>query len=571
MKEQANCKKNTTDASTLPEVTSEDEKALLGSLKAEAASFVPDALPKVLSATQQKTSVSPEEEKIILTSLKLEAAHFVPDKLQDILKACHIDQGVDEASEEDIVKALEGEGQAFTPHALGSVEKATGTYNPYYDQADLALKEKVKNEGNDIVPDVESKVYAETGVKRKRFSFKNHWIAWTSGLAVAAASIATIVVVSSGAFQTVASGSYVSVSITPASYAATTSSVLCAYSATTSSGSVNSYTPSWDFSADKNNLVSASSLTPANYSAKLVGVSLASSKQAYEVAQALVAPSYEKGYLETKDPSVKNVITINVLSSQSDYESKYADAYKTSINNALTGSKIYAEIRFNVVDLSTSLTGVNETTAQKLVRVYWALNQQVGLAELKAIPSSVLDALDNLSSSLKTARLSSRALQASQEAMALSYAYYAKTKTTTLSKSDYENDKATLIGHAGSLPWATSQNLAHVQAGLTKDAYYFMGDSIGGTDGGSEWHLFQEIRGYLMSTREKSASDYVSYLAEVTAASDLAHTSDGVMPDGYNNDRPDQGGHEHGDGPNSGNWGPGGGDWTSQTPPPPSH
>jgi hypothetical protein len=68
------------------------------------------------------------------------------------------------------VKALEGETSSFVPNDLGAVKKATGTYNPYLDQEALATQEKIHNEGAEVVPNVEKKVYEETGAK-KHFSF----------------------------------------------------------------------------------------------------------------------------------------------------------------------------------------------------------------------------------------------------------------------------------------------------------------------------------------------------------------------------------------------------------------
>jgi hypothetical protein len=200
--------------------------------------------------------VSPSEEKEIISKLNAEAYAFVPDKLLDIMAACHLDASVAPADEAEIISALEGESQAFTTHSLSSIQKATNTYNPSLDTASLALNEKVKNEGADIVPNVEDEVYEKTGARR-HFSFKKHWIAWTSGMLVGAASIAMVVMVTNGTFATSAEGTYVSVTVTPASYASTQTSIAYAYNSasSTTTTSMNSYTPKWSFSADASNLV----------------------------------------------------------------------------------------------------------------------------------------------------------------------------------------------------------------------------------------------------------------------------------------------------------------------------
>ena len=415
--------------------------------------------------------VSPLEEKKILSQLNAEAYAFVPDKLMDIMAACHLDSSVAPEDEEAIVAALEGESQAFTPHSLNAVQKATNTYNPALDTASLALNEKVKNEGADIVPNVEDQVYEKTGAHR-HFSFKKHWIAWTSGVLVSAASIAMVVMVTNGTFATSAEGTYVSVSVTPASYAASQTSVAYAYNSNSATTTMNSNTPKWSFSADASNLVELSTFSADNYSAKLVAYTPTSKVQAYEMVKNLVAPSYKSGYLETKDPSVRNLITITVSSTQSDYSSKYADEYQSQVNAALTSNKIYATVNFVFNDLSASLQNVKDATAESYVQLFNGLsdayNGGLSIDVIKSIPTDIVDAMNNVISSAATAKLSLRSLRALKQGLVKSYNYYVGNEKSSLSADEAKKKRDTLINnYAGNLPWASASNRALVQSGLT--------------------------------------------------------------------------------------------------------
>lgn len=584
MKESDNLKK--TESEVLGEVTPKEEAALVTELRLEAASFVPDCLEAIMAKTVNKTQeslVGTPEEKVLLASLKDEANAFVPDKLLDVMAAVGQNVDVSKEDEASIVAALEGDGQAFVPHDLSSVKKATGTYNPYLDQESLAVNEKFKNEGEKIVPDVKEKVYAETGAK-KRFSlggfFRKHWIALSSGVAVAAASIATVVVVTNLGTVTTASSTYVSVSITPASATSTTLSAYSSYNALSGSDT-NSYTPTWSYIADANNLVAASRFAPANYSATLVGATISDSVSADKAAASLIGPSHQRGYLETKDNTLYNTIDITVYTAQRDYESKYASAFKDSIKSELTDPRyqIYANINFTVSDKSSELKGKNDTEAVQLIKIYGALNEsdlteqeialygkevQVGLADLKSAPTTVLNAMENAIDAAEKAKLSRTGLNAIKEGIALSFnKYYLKSSATAdLSEQEYANKLAELKAHVGGLPWGSGDPMLQdaIRKGLDQKSYYVVGHSIAGSDtDNSYWATFKDLRDYVMVTNTRSALSYASLLSEVAAKAQLATTSTGIFPDGTNNDRPDGGEHDPGNGPTSGGWGNGGG------------
>lgn len=514
-----------------------------------------------LNKTEQDLSsekeVTPEEEKAILSSLKMEASSFVPDKLESVMKATAKEEPLSQQDQEEIVKALEGEGQAFVPNDLAAIQKATGTYNPYYSQEDLAVKEKVKNEGTDVVPDVEKDVFEKTGAK-KHFSFKKHWVAWASGTLVAAASIATIVVLSSKTAASLASGTYVSVTMQPASSVSLNTSALLAYS----TANVNTNCPSWSFVADQSNYVSA--LTPDNYSAKLVDYSLSQKSLAYAVTSDLVSHSYNKGYLETIDPSLRNKIVINVYSTDANYGTNNSAKFKDAINSSLTNNHIYADVTFNVVDISSDLANVKQEEAQDIIDVYNSFSESVSFKDLESdYADGVVPALHTILKSAGTAQLSPLALKAFKEGLLLSYLAYQKQGKPSITAAEASDLRDVLIANPG-LPWANFENHNAVINGLKKDAYYVIGDSIAGndTDHKFHWPEFAKLRSYLLCTRESNTKDYLTFLGEVQALADLSQNATGYIADGYNNARPDDGKHQHGDGPNNHEgWGEGGGEW----------
>jgi hypothetical protein len=217
--------------------------------------------------TDETPDLTKEQEAKILFSLRNEASRFVPDRLLAIFKACQIDPAIDEKSEKTLIAALQS--SKFAPNALPLIEKATGTFDPLRDNENLTLTVKVRNEGGEIVPNIEDKVYRETGVK-KHFSFsaflRSHWLPLVGGTAAVALTLSAVaaVLANSGASTVAASGTYITVSVTPASHSAADE----AYDAEDAlSGDVNNYEPSWSFLADSHNLVSSYSCD--NYSATL--------------------------------------------------------------------------------------------------------------------------------------------------------------------------------------------------------------------------------------------------------------------------------------------------------------
>lgn len=212
------------------------------------------------------------------------------------------------------------------------------------------------------------------------------------------------------------------------------------------------------------------------------------------------------------------------------------------------------------------MKNVKDKTAFSYVSLYNSLsdayNGGLDIDTIKSIPTAIVDAMNSLLSSAATAKLSFRSLKALKQGLVKSYAYYAGQESPSeLSSAEMNANKKLLIAHAGSLPWANAGNLSSVSAGLAKDAYYIMGSFIAGSDQNTEWDTYKTIRNYLFSNRENTVANYVSFLNEVKALADLSQNGTGYLPDGYQDEMPDMGGHTPGDGPNGGDWGMGGGDW----------
>lgn len=575
MKESNNLKQ-TEPSTSLPEVTPEEEKKIVSSLKSESFSFVPDQLGTIMARCHIDNAVAPEEEKEMKGLLKEEAASFVPDKLQDVMKAAGISNALTEKDQEDLIKALEGETAAFVPNDLGAVKKATGTYNPYLDQEALATQEKLHNEGADVVPDVEDKVYKETGAK-KHFSFgayfKKHWIPLTSGFAVAAAAVAVIAVVPNFVKQTSASATYVSVTITPASSLLTTTGMAGLVSTTTeeaaaptggTSYTLNRYTPSWSFVADSKNLVKASTFTPMNYSGKLLknnyDFSISDGITADVATAKLIPPSYQGGYLQNvqqNNQPVYNKITINVFSTDSAYLANYKTKYESALSSALTANQVYANVNFNVVNLSDEFAGVSSDEAKKILNICASINEalssnqtQLTVASLKKEDSQIIDALDAVLNDAASAQMTARGLTALKQGLALALS----GTTSTLTEQKYKDLIDEIKYYVRSLPWCYG-NEDQIRSLLTDEGYFLVGEAIRGTDSRDGWKLFTDARDYIIANRTKSVEDFVALLSKTDAL-----VKKNAMPDGYSNEKPDDGMHQHGD-PGPGDWHGGMGDF----------
>jgi hypothetical protein len=527
--------------------------------------------------------VDPAEEKDILGLLSQDAASFVPDKEQQILAEAHVDASVDQASEKEILSLLGKEADAFVPNDLTAIQKATGTYNPRLSRDELAIKEKVANEGREIVPDVKDEVYAETGAKT-HFSFwgwtKKHAIALSASLVVVIAGATTGIVLAHASAKVEAlSTTYLSVSVTPSS-AVNSGSTYGLYTGTTTS---NTYKPAFSFQADSANYVNKTTLASENYSASLASSTLAadelSSAEAPSFVSKLLPCTYRSGYLETLDETRTNVITINYISTDPTYESTYAESYKKSISSYLSSNHIYASLKFvnaasGIGEVSAFFEGVDAAKAEQAVKTYWLLGDEGSypatdykltaksyLSYLRDEDDEILSALNNAIAKGSNSPLSPAALTNVKGGLALSYARY-KNNYATSTSADLSKLKEELadIRNVTHLPWVNRDNVMEVQEALLHDSYYLVNnpaeESVARSSLSMDPHiedsddalgLFFRIRDGVTSSLTKQK--YLALLNEAAERAETAPTTPGgLFPDGQNGEMPDPGGHHHGDG-----------------------
>jgi hypothetical protein len=371
-------------------------------------------------------------------------------------------------------------------------------------------------------------------------------------------SAVAAILANSGTSPVAASGTYITVSVTPASYMAAEDTL---------SGDVNNYEPSWSFLANSHNLVSSYSCD--NYSATLALKNFEpsfTSKPAYRAVSDLITPAHVNGYLETKDQTAKNVINITVLSTDSSYGVSYASAYQSALDDALTESsnKIYAVVNFSVATIASDyLKGLSEDEASVIVSLYSSFQDldsecALTLDELKKGDFAVLSALDSAVNAGEETKLSDKGLIAFKEGLSDSYRFYLDNDTSAYTAQQIAGMRRELIDDVASIPWLYGGRLADL---LQNDAYFIMGDGLGfSQDKDSPWYLYAQIRDYILKTKTASADSYIQYLSEVKKLADSGKESTGYLPDD-GQEGIDNGGHIPGDGPNANTWGDGGGEW----------
>lgn len=515
-------------------------------------------------------ALSPKEEKEIIEKLRLEANSFVPDLLLNIMSLCGTN--VEIPDDKDIISTFKDEAKGFTPSVLAEVEKATGTFNPIKNQDEMALTMRVHNEGVDLVPDVQEEVYSTLGHRKpRRTPFFQKKTLLPIGLSLAAVAIAIPVIVISqkpGTTVDATGSSFVSVSFTPASKLAQGAS------ATGGGETVNNYVPSWSYEADSENIVKAATFAPNNYSANLVGYSFssASKEKSWDLAAGLIAPTYEKGYLETIDKNQYNGISISVVSSISSYADSFAENYQTSINEALKQKGIYAKISFSVSEESSS-TQTNSSaeemsSAKKLAiaKIYEAFNREVSLDDLDAnLDEEVATSFSTIISDSALAPVTTRGQQALWDGLQLLYTHYiTQDENLPMTKDEYDNFLNFLKSKPGALPWGSNETNPHIAEELSQsdfESYFVVGDIISDDTYNPVWNAFKTIRDYILIKNTQTKESTLTFLSSVESRVKRSQSDDYALPDGTNQERPDDGKHGHGDGHKDPDWGEGGGHW----------
>jgi hypothetical protein len=526
----------------------------------------------------EKIEVTPEDEASILGSLKAESASFVPDKLADVMKKAGVEAPViEKEDEETILSSINKESSSFVPNDLLAIQKATGTVPLPSDQESLAIHEKVKNEGDLMVKEAEKEVFAKTGTRRRwslSESFKSHKVTWISSLALGATAVAVAVgfIVTNGNKVTTTTMAYVSVSVQSASsYQKPVSGAYLAEAATTTTA--NTYTPSFSFVADSKNIAKASTLSADNYSASLVKAKISSLTSDIEapslIANKLLPPSYDLGYLETKDRTLKNNITVTIYSDSSAFSSQYEASYKSAINDYLTKNSIYADVNITALTdstLNSYISDASSDNAQKILKAIGFLtnngtdtaNKEAFLKALSSEDSTVLDGLVNAFTAVASSPLSDQALVDVHDGIALAYYRYITgyTLTSTEKVADLQNELSR-PENAYLLPWGRSAFSPDADRSLIDNSYYINANAEWENQAstyhnglashimtqGDALSVYYHIRDLInASTKEKA--EFVSLMNSIVQRVNGVGGNGGAFPDEHDHDH---GGHDHGD------------------------
>ena len=314
--------------------------------------------------------IDPAAEAKIIGMLAAEASAFVPNVLPAVAKAEKIELAQEKLSpleEKKVVKAIQKEASVFVPNDLSALEQICGTVKVNETQEALELNEKMKNEAGAFLAPSENRVYAQAGLKKRGFFA---WLLSTKGIAISsgvvaatAAAVTLAIVLNTGSSATLlpAAGAVtvVNVAVTPASATTTTtttSGVKAVLKAATTTTSANTYTPKASYQVDAKGLADSTTFTPKNYSGTLAFIA-PSNTEAPAFSSSLLSSAYSKGYLETKDATKDNVITLRIISSDLRYNNtNVQNLYRTAMDNYLKSQKIYAAIEFDdTADINSDL------------------------------------------------------------------------------------------------------------------------------------------------------------------------------------------------------------------------
>ncbi|MCR4562605.1 MAG: hypothetical protein K5694_05335 [Bacilli bacterium] len=520
-----------------------------------------------LNTTDEELSsleeVTEQEEKKILSSLRSEAYQFVPDKLLSILKECGICTEISPADEKLVLDSFKLDEASFQKDALLEIKKETGTYVPELDKETQKTQKRIRKEGRRIVPDVERAVMAESGIKRRNRKPLFFGIGGgVLGLAAAATAVVLVINFANNASSTTGTASYISFTVTPASYSAS-KNVASYYSITDeNSAPINRNTPTWNFLSDKDNIVSKSHFRTGNYSASLITESITDDVAAPSLVKSLLKSCYSAGYLETRSASQYNNVNIQVFTTDPNYKSNYYESYFNSVDEALKETLVYANFAITVTDMSSEYSGLSTDMVGKINNLYFNFDEKVNIDTLKQLSEPIIDSLNELLANYNRAKLTPRAEHALKDALRMSLEAYLNKVEIPYTEEEAAALKESIIAKAGSLPWVNEGNLEKVSASLENDAYYMIGDKIAGFDDDGVFELFADYRNYVIAKNTVNEETYLSLLGDLNELAKSAREMTGIFADGYNNEKPDQGPESHigqrGDGPKEEGWGHGG-------------
>jgi hypothetical protein len=588
-------------------VSPEDEQRILSLFAKEANAFVPNVLPAVKAKAHviaPEDRIDPAAEAKIIGMLAAEASAFVPNVLPAVAKAEKIELAQEKLSpleEKKVVKAIQKEASVFVPNDLSALEQICGTVKVNETQEALELNEKMKNEAGAFLAPSENRVYAQAGLKKRGFFA---WLLSTKGIAISsgvvaatAAAVTLAIVLNTGSSATLlpAAGAVtvVNVAVTPASATTTTtttSGVKAVLKAATTTTSANTYTPKASYQVDAKGLADSTTFTPKNYSGTLAFIA-PSNTEAPAFSSSLLSSAYSKGYLETKDATKDNVITLRIISSDLRYNNtNVQNLYRTAMDNYLKSQKIYAAIEFDdTADINSDLNafmakGNDSSLTNQIYEIYDKLmsethitdyaNYQSGTtsyahaeatsfatyAELLAADSAEFRTkLNGYLTTIVTGAFSDTGLQYVLNATDLIYKAYKGQISVT---SPVNNER--MVYPYMEMISRITQNLNYL------NPTYYYSSTVDANDYKPVTSLpdphsltsadlasaIQAVRDYYIASNTKDEENVIELIRTVKDKAANQTTEEG-LPDPYRDHR-DDGHHDHGDGPKDPNWGGGG-------------
>lgn len=517
--------------------------------------------PKKPTNISMPESLSTDEESAIIKALRDEAYLFVPDKLDAIYAKLNLSYSLDAKDEKTLRKILMDEAIVHDDNLL-EIKKSTATLNPIADKSLKAIDRRIHKEGQHAVPNVKGAVYQETGV-----ALRSPFASWLKRNGATLAIVSTLLlacgIASSFAFAFGTNGSvteeitfntYANVSFTPAT--ASQKGAETQQNALNSSSSTDTYTASWDITANENNVVT--SLDPSNYSASLVDVSLKEKTEIASLLVTLVDASYANGYLSTISKEAYNTITMDFTSESADFEANYGDVLKMSLSAALEAKSIYADVSLNF-QTAEKTSDNGEGASSKLL--YLSSFVDVESIDLSLLEDEIVTQAVSASKAMSKAKLSDSSLSAFRSGLSRSIYGYLNHDTlpSPISEELYENSLKTIMAEASKLPWADAENHDTLQKSLANPAYYIFDSKAFFPDEENKIErLYGDIQNYVLYQATATTESYAEYLAAVEELAKEAKTTTGVTPSDPSA-KLDEGGHEPGDGPkNDSDWGNGG-------------
>lgn len=299
--------------------------------------------------------------------IKREGQSFVPNVIDDVYASLGISFKQNEKQPLDIEKSLKKEGTHFVPNIIDNVY-ASCNISKQVNKPDEEIENHLKDEKNSFIPNVKKPVYAAINAKKPRLSFINFitkpaTIAFMSAGLIAA--IATAVVMPNILSDNSSSSSDPYIIPGEATYESNVNMTIVSAS--------KSFSPDVLYSLQNNGMVNGDKVIPLDdYSNEIIkNINSTSSSKALNSSYSLISftktyltTALNLGYIERKDISKTNEITIEIsaIASDSDYYTGALSKLTSLVDDFLYENKVVAS-----VNLALSTEGEETGAESELV------------------------------------------------------------------------------------------------------------------------------------------------------------------------------------------------------------